>query len=199
MDKTQLIELLKKEKYKEEIVQAFANVKREDFLPDHLKPYAYENMALPIGEGSAVSQPTIIALILELLDVQPNLRVLEIGSGSGYVLALLSELTSSDIYGIEIKANMAAESKGRLAGKPHVHIINKSGYNGLPGKAPFDRILVSAACTKIPKHLLSQLNDHGILVAPVKSDLIKITRSGEKYNEEAYRDKVQFVSMVEED
>src|SRR3989338_8202042 len=101
MEKPELIKYLR-ENFQSKIADAFQKVRREDFLPEHLKPYAYENMALPLEEGSSLSQPKTIAFMIELLELTPNQKILEIGSGSGYVLALLSELIKEGkIYGME--------------------------------------------------------------------------------------------------
>ena len=102
MNKQQLIQELKKEGFSDKILKAFETIKREDFIPEKFKEYAYENESLPIEEGATISQPYTIAFMLNLLELKDNQKILEIGSGSGYVLALINEISkNSEIYGIE--------------------------------------------------------------------------------------------------
>lgn len=118
--------------------------------------------------------------MLSLLDLQPNHKVLEIGSGSGYTLALLSEIVGQgEVYGLEIIKKLAVLSKKRLLQRKRTHIINKEGSVGLAQQAPFDRIIVSAASPDIATiyNLLDQLNEDGIIVAPVKESIFQIKKS----------------------
>jgi len=172
-----LLETLRKKGTPEPIIAAFDKIKRENFVPEHLIGYAYDDMALPVEEGSTLSQPSTVAFMLSLLEPKPESRILEIGSGSGYVLALLSEIASQGkVYGIEILKSLAVVSKSRLADKANVEIFNRDGSNGLPEFAPYDRILISASCPEIPKNLLEQLKDPGIMVAAVKQSIIQIKK-----------------------
>src|SRR3989344_4200873 len=110
MNKTELIEFLKKKGFSEKIVSAFQTVKREDFIPEHSNLYAYEDIAVPLEPGTTISQPSTIAFMLTLLNPQDNQKILEIGSGTGYVLALLSNICpASEIYGLEINKKFATE------------------------------------------------------------------------------------------
>lgn len=169
--------LLRKKGTPENILAAFAKVKREDFVPEHLIGYAYEDMALPVEEGSTLSQPSTIAFMLSLLDVKDGQKILEIGSGSGYVLALLAELNpSGKIYGVEIIKSIAVSSKKRLESSRNIEILNRSGSEGLKEFAPFDRILISAACPQPPMHLVEQLASPGIIAAAVKQSIIQIKK-----------------------
>ena len=177
-----LIESLKKKGYSESTISAFEKVKRENFVPEHLKSYAYEDIALPIESGSTISQPSTIAFMLSLLDLHYGQKVLEIGSGSGYVLSLISEIIKSGkIYGLEINKRLAIKSKELLSKDSNIEIFNKSGSLGFSSLAPFDRIIVSASFSdlRIPLSLSEQLSPNGILIAPVKSSIFKIIKNSD--------------------
>jgi len=231
MNKQQLLELLKAEGFSDDILNAFENVRREDFISEELKKYAYENEPLPIGEGATISQPYTIAFMLELLELDRiklltnnknissfqnkmrdneskiwksnlqeelgeqeqgdnKIKVLEIGSGSGYVLALINELFAlqkidADIYGVEINKELVQKSKLILREFKNIEIINSDGKIGLKEHSPFDRILVSAAFDEMPTWLFGQLNDNGILVVPVKNSIFQIKKiNGEIFKKE---------------
>jgi len=166
MNKTQLIESLKQQGFSKQVLQAFEKVKRQDFILENMKHRAYQDTALPIGYGQTISQPHTIAIMLSLLELKPKQKVLEVGSGCGYVLALINTITSSKVYGIEIVKELADKSKQNLKNY-NVEIYNKNGAQGLSDEALFDRILISAVCEKIPEKLFSQLKENGIIVAPI--------------------------------
>ncbi|MBM3228374.1 protein-L-isoaspartate(D-aspartate) O-methyltransferase [Candidatus Pacearchaeota archaeon] len=169
MNKTQLLEHLKIVGFSSKILDAFSTVGREEFISSELEPQAYEDTALPIGNGQTISQPYTIALMLSELDLKKGQKVLEIGSGSGYVLALISSILgrSGKVFGLEIISKLVKKSKKNLVGYKNTRVYNKNGSLGLPEEAPFDRILISAAVREIPKALLEQLKDNGILIAPI--------------------------------
>jgi protein-L-isoaspartate(D-aspartate) O-methyltransferase len=150
------------------ILATFAQVPREAFVPPELLARAYEDVALPIGLGQTISQPSMIALMLQALGCAPQHRVLEVGSGSGYVLALLSQL-GCEVFGVERHAELAARAPEtlRAIGVTDVVVQEGDGARGLPEHAPFDRILVSAAASAIPEALLAELAEGGRLVMPV--------------------------------
>lgn len=153
-----------------EVEGAFLSVPREEFFPVHLRGHSYEDSAFPIGPGQSVSQPSTIAPMLEMLSAKRGMKVLEVGSGSGYVLALLSKIvgTKGKVFGIEISKDLCGSSRIALKNvKAKATVVQGDGTKGLPSKAPFDRILVSAACPFLPKPLFDQLKDNGIAVAPV--------------------------------
>lgn len=178
MNKQELLDKLKKEKFSEKIINAFEKIKREDFIDKKFEKLAYEDSPLPIGFNQTISQPYTIAFMLDLLDVRDNQKILEIGSGSGYVLALINELGKNlEIYGIERIKEIAEKSRKILKKYENITILNMNGSRGLREKAPFDRILASASADKIPNHLLSQLKPDGILVAPVQESIIKIEKT----------------------
>ena len=190
MDKKQLLMKLKSDNFNEKIINAFEKVKRENFIPSNLKSLAYEDEALPLEKGATISQPYTIAFMLNLLELKSdyayasrdterksNSKILEIGSGSGYVLALLAEISkNSEIYGVEIISSLADKSIKLLSNYRNIKIFNKDGFNGLQENAPFDRILASASAQKIPSHLFKQLKNKGIIVCPVKNSIFQIKK-----------------------
>ena len=184
MNKQQLLKSLKEMGFSEKILDAFSAVKREDFVPPELKDKAYEDTALPIGSGQTISQPYTIAVMLSELDLRKGQKVLELGSGCGYVLALISKIVGNEgkVFGVEIISELAKKSKENLENYNNIKIYNKSGFQGLEEEAPFDRILVSAACRELPEELLGQLKEGGILVLPkgprFEQTLIVLKRKG---------------------
>ena len=149
------------------ILEAFASVPRELFLPEELQAHAYEDRALPIGLEQTISQPSMIALMLAALHCEPRHRVLEVGSGSGYVLALLSQL-GCEVFGVERQAELVERSRSvlRTLGA-HAVVQHADGSAGFQAHAPYDRILISAASESIPDAILSELAEGGRLVAPI--------------------------------
>jgi len=152
------------------VVAAMGEVPRHEFVPPAQTQDAYEDEALPIGHGQTISQPYMVGYMLQQLQVEPEHRVLEVGAGSGYQASLLGRL-ARDVYAIEISpplAERAREVVNRL-GYDNVHIITGDGGLGYAPAAPFDRIIVAAACPTIPQPLIDQLDEGGRLVAPVGS------------------------------
>ena len=176
--KQQLLESLKRHGFPEKIINAFGKVNREEFIPKENKRQTYEDIPLPIGYNQTISQPYTIAFMLNLLDVKNKQKILEVGSGSGYVLALISELNpKGKVFGIERIKELAESSEEKLKQYNNVKVVHENGFLGLEKKAPFDRILVSASAEKIPERLIKQLKKDGILVVPVKHSILKITRN----------------------
>jgi len=160
------------------IIEAFKKIDRADFTLNEYKNEAYVNAPLPIGFGQTISQPYTIAFMLSLLNLEDNQKILEIGSGSGYVLALINELSpDSQIYGVERLGALALKSQKVLKNKENIHIFKKDGYDGLKKYAPYNRILISAAADELPKHLISQLVNRGIMVLPVQNSIFHIKRT----------------------
>ncbi|MBI2452444.1 protein-L-isoaspartate O-methyltransferase [Candidatus Pacearchaeota archaeon] len=196
MEKQQLLNYLKNY-FPEEIIKAFKKVPRENFLPENLKDLAYEDTALPLGYGATISQPYTIAFMLSLLELKKGQKILEIGSGCGYVLALLAEITKSKIYGIEIIKPLAEQSKKTLKKYKNIKVFCKNGFSGFPEKAPFDRILVSASANTFPEHLYSQLKPNGIIVVPVRDSIFQIKKQNGKIKIKEFPGFV-FVNLVNE-
>tara|TARA_B100000315_G_C14476541_1_gene540897 strand:- start:377 stop:991 length:615 start_codon:yes stop_codon:yes gene_type:complete len=179
-----LIESLKEKKFPKEILNAFSKVKRENFIPLNSRKNAYEDTSLPIGEGQTISQPYTITVMLELLKLKKEQKVLEIGSGSGYVLALLSEIVGKKaiVFGVELVKELYEKSKENLRDYENIEVYNRDGNLGLNEKKPFDRILISARTEEIPPALVRQLKDKGIIVAPIGSSYIQSLTSFRKEN-----------------
>ncbi len=205
MEKQQLLQRLKKMGFSKKIINAFSNVKREDFIPEEFGIQAYEDTALPIGQGQTISQPYTIAVMLSELDLKSGQNVLEVGSGSGYVLALISKIIEKKgkVSGLEVVKDLAKKSRESLGlgNYKNAEVYARNGFNGLPEKAPFDRILVSAAVRDIPKALLEQLKDKGILVAPkgprFQQDIVVIQKQGDKFITKSEIPGFIFVPFVE--
>ena len=163
------------------VLAAMRKVPRHLFVPENLIPEAYDDTPLPIGHGQTISQPYIVALMTELLQLSGDEKVLEVGTGSGYQAAVLGEL-AKEVYTIEIVEPLARQAAERLRelGYTNVHVRHGDGYDGWPEQAPFDGIIVTAAPEQIPKPLLEQLKPGGRLVIPVgawSQDLLVVTKS----------------------
>ena len=152
----------------ERLLAAMAKVPRHELVPADQRAVAYANRPLPIGLGQTISQPFIVALMTDFMDVKPGDRVLEIGTGSGYQAAVLAELAGT-VYTIEIVEPLAREAARRLTALGYRNVVAKvgDGYRGWPEHAPFDSIMVTAAPRAVPQPLIEQLKPGGRLVVPV--------------------------------
>jgi protein-L-isoaspartate(D-aspartate) O-methyltransferase len=150
------------------VLEAMGRVPRHAFVPDHLRDEAYDDRPLPIGFGQTISQPFIVALMTDLLDVRPGDVVLEVGTGSGYQAAVLAAL-GAQVYSIEIVPELGRSAGRRLAelGYDNAHTRVGDGYYGWQGPGPFDGIVVTAAASHIPPPLIQQLKPGGRMVIPV--------------------------------
>jgi len=150
------------------VLAAMRKVPRHKLLPETFLAEAYSDYPLPIGQGQTISQPYIVALMTELLQAQPEHRVLEIGTGSGYQAAVLAEIVS-EVYTVEIIESLLEEAKGKLdaAGYTNIYFRCADGGEGWEEQAPFDSIVVTAAAQKIPKLLSAQLKTGGKMVIPI--------------------------------
>ncbi|MBD3219731.1 protein-L-isoaspartate(D-aspartate) O-methyltransferase [bacterium] len=149
------------------VLAAMRAVPRHRFVPDEYRRFAYDDNPLPIGHDQTISQPYIVALMTEALRPQPDDRVLEIGTGSGYQAAVLAEIVA-EVYTIEIVTPLARRSADVLRdlGYANVQVRAGDGYRGWPDQAPFDKIIVTAAPDRVPRPLLDQLAPGGLLVVP---------------------------------
>lgn len=154
------------------ILHAIASVPRHQFVPASMHDEAYEDYPLPIGAGQTISQPSLVALMTQLMRPRPGDRMLEVGTGSGYQAALLSRLVSM-VYSVEILEPLARQASARLhrLGYHNVEVRHGDGYLGWPEHAPFDGIIVTAGASHVPLPLLSQLKPGGRMVIPVGRDL----------------------------
>ncbi len=151
-----------------EVLRVMGSLRRQEFVDDHLKKDAYADHPLPIGEGQTISQPYVVALMTQSLNLSGEERVLEVGTGSGYQAAVLAELVK-EVYTVEIRENLAASAEERLEGLGYtnVNVKNADGYFGWEEHSPFDAIMITAAVNHIPPPLVSQLKDGGKLILPL--------------------------------
>ena len=154
--------------FDERVLKAMGRVPRHEFVPVEVQPYAYENTPLPIGCGKTISQPFMVAVMTDLLDLQPKDTVLEIGTGLGYQAAVLAEL-SGRVYSVEVIDDLAQQALQRLKrqGYTNIEVRVGNGYSGWPEHAPFDKVIVTAAPDLIPPPLIYQLKAGGRMVIPV--------------------------------
>ncbi len=190
-----------------EIIERIRNVPRHLFVDEALSSRAYEDNALPIGQGQTISQPFVVALMTQALlekdgDLLPLTKVLEIGTGCGYQTAVLAPFVKQ-LFSIERVAPLLRETKQRLAelGIGNIRFRHDDGFRGWPGQAPFDGIIVTAAPVKVPEKLLEQLGPGGRLVLPVgpvggEQILYRITRTTNGFEHEKLS-AVSFVPMLE--
>ncbi|MBI5382140.1 MAG: protein-L-isoaspartate(D-aspartate) O-methyltransferase [Opitutae bacterium] len=183
------------------VLRALRKVPRHEFVPLALRREAYADRPLPISQGQTISQPYIVALMSELAQLTAHSRVLEVGTGSGYQSAVLSEIVA-EVFTIEIVPELAARARAELArlGCKNVRLRTGDGYLGWPEAAPFDAIVVTAAPAQIPPPLLAQLKVGGRLVIPVGEpaavqELKVVTRTADGFHEEN-KLQVRFVPMT---
>ena len=183
-----------------QVLKAIANSPRHIFIPEILAHKAYDNTALPIGQGQTISQPYIVAKMSELLlnDYKPK-SILEIGTGSGYQTSILAQLTDN-VFSVERIKSLQFQAKRclRAIDLHNISLKHGDGWQGWASKAPFDAIIVTAGAVSVPQALLEQLVDGGRLVIPVgdKTQILKtITRNGDSYSEEQV-EAVRFVPLV---
>lgn len=186
------------------VVAAMSKVAREDFVPPHLGAFAYDDRPLPIGEGQTISQPYIVAVMIEALKLKSGDSVLEIGTGSGYVAALLSKI-AAEVFTVERIEPLATAAAKRLAdlGYANVHVLHADGTRGWSEHAPYDAILVSAGAPEVPRSLKEQLGIGGRLVIPVgdhahAQELLRLVRVSEQEYQEESLTYVRFVPLVGE-
>ena len=160
--------LIGKNSLDDRVMEAMKQVPRHEFLPADLRYCAYDNGPAPIGSGQTISQPYIVALMSDLLDTKPADIILEVGTGSGYQAAILSQLVKQ-VYSVEIIEDLAKTARKRLnkLGYDNVVVRNEDGYFGWPEHAPYDGVIVTAAAPHIPRPLIDQLQTGARLVIPV--------------------------------
>jgi protein-L-isoaspartate(D-aspartate) O-methyltransferase len=186
--------------HNQRVLAAMKEVPRHLFVPAPYDKSAYEDCPLPIGNGQTISQPFIVALMTELLGLQPTDTVLEIGTGCGYQAAVLATLVQT-VTSIERIPEVVRRAKANLAavGIKNVDVIVGDGTLGFPQNAPYDGIIITAATPSVPRPLIEQLAEGGRLIAPVGGrdiqELIRIIRKGESLNEE-HHGGVRFVPLI---
>ena len=182
------------------VLHVMQQIPRHQFVPPELEKEAYTDRPLPIGESQTISQPYIVALMTQLARVTPESRVLDIGTGSGYQAAVLSELCKQ-VYSIEIIESLAEEARQRLArlGYDNVEVRAGDGYFGWHEKSPFDAIIVAAAPAEIPEPLVDQLAPGGRMVIPVgkqNQDLVVVEKDAQGTTRQWRETPVAFVPMT---
>ncbi|MBI2129298.1 protein-L-isoaspartate(D-aspartate) O-methyltransferase [Candidatus Woesearchaeota archaeon] len=186
--KNQLIKFWKNEKIvkNEKVLEAFKAVPREEFILGGYEHDAYGDYPLPIHAGQTISQPTTVMIMTDALDAKEGQKILEIGTGSGYQAAILSKLAGEKgkVITTEIIKELADFSKNNIKKLKinNIKILHSDGSEGYAKEAPYDRIIVTAACPKIPQPLIDQLKEGGIIVAPVESVLGQEMVKGIKKN-----------------
>jgi protein-L-isoaspartate(D-aspartate) O-methyltransferase len=201
--KIQLLMALRSQGVRDQrVLEAIETVPREIFLEEIFAGRAYDDNALPIACGQTISQPFIVAFMTDRLKLDKRHKVLEIGTGSGYQTAILSQLCRR-VYTIERYRTLAAQAGERFKTLQLTNITQMvgDGAKGWPNQAPFDRIIVTAAASEIPPALLEQLAIGGIMIiplesAPGKQELVRVTRTAEGYDRESLLP-VRFVPLVE--
>ena len=184
----------------ERVLDAMARVPRHEFTAGRYRDQAYEDYPLPIGEGQTISQPYIVALMLEALSLAPTDRVLEVGTGSGYVTALLAEL-AAQVVSLERHTVLADEARELLAhlGYTNVKVMAGDGSHGYPELAPYNAIIVSAAAPGVPDALLAQLAEGGHMIIPVgreESQQLQLIHRSNGQPHTTLRELCRFVPLV---
>jgi protein-L-isoaspartate(D-aspartate) O-methyltransferase len=184
------------------VLEAMRTVPREAFVPERLAEFAYDDTPLPIGEEQTISQPYVVALMVEALELEPDDKVLEIGAGSGYAAAVLCRITR-EVWAIERHESLALQARARMErlGYSNVHIMHGDGTLGWPEHAPYDAIAVAAGGPEIPQALLDQLAEGGRLVIPIGPDprtqsLIRVRRRADGTGVREDLGAVRFVPLI---
>ena len=184
------------------VLEAMRRVPREAFLPDEFAEFAYQDTPLPIEAGQTISQPYIVALMIESVEPRPGDRALEIGTGSGYAAAVLSELVD-EVYTVERHEQLAKLASERLASLEYakVKVLHGDGTLGWPEHAPYDVIIVTAGGPQVPKPLLEQLAIGGRLIIPIGDTsrlqrLVRVTRTSQDRFDDEDLGEVQFVPLI---
>ena len=168
------------------VIEAFRKIPREEFIEKSRREESYGDYPLPIGEGQTISQPTTVAIMTQALELNEGHKVLEVGSGSGYQAAIIAEITGPEgkVITTEIVPELAelAQNNIKKIGLKNVEILLHDGSKGYAKEAPYDRILVAAASPKIPKPLIDQLKEDGIIIIPVGNMLEQAMIKGRKKN-----------------
>ena len=183
------------------VLKAVKQVPRHEFVPQHIRKLAYADRPLPIGEGQTISQPYVVAWMSQLLELEKGMKVLEIGTGSGYQAAVLATM-GVKTYSMEIRPNLAREVKIRLKKLGYkVEVRQGDGYYGWNEHAPFDRVIITAAANHVPRPLLDQLKPGGKLILPLgnvrySQNMTLIEKDSQGKMRTSQHGQVRFVPMV---
>ncbi len=185
----------------ERVLEAINAIPRHAFMDAAFLEHAYEDKAFQIGEGQTISQPYTVAYMSEWLELEPGMKVLEVGTGSGYQASVLAEM-GAKVFTIERFRKLHEKAKQQLyiLGYTGVKMYFGDGYEGIPTHAPYDRIIITAAAKEIPQQLLKQLKTGGIIVLPLGNDadqmMVKMTKTGENDFRKEVGDNFKFVPML---
>jgi protein-L-isoaspartate(D-aspartate) O-methyltransferase len=196
-EKEQLVRKWREQGIGEDILKAFEEVKREEFIDGRLKDEAYIDGPLPIGHGQTISQPTTVIFMINALELKKEDIVLEIGAGSGYNAALIARLCKK-VYTVERISELVENAKKNLekAGIKNVEIIEGDGTLGLKEKAPFDKIIITAACPHFPSPLVEQLKEGGVIIGPVGGMYDQVMVKATKVKGELVRQELGYFRFV---
>ncbi len=199
-----LIQIMKEKGFltNHKVEDAIRKTPRIFFVPKQYKEEAYDDRPIETKSMQTISQPSVVARMTEWLDIKPKMRVLEIGAGSGWQSAIIAKLAYPEtVYTIEKQADLVEFAKNNLknANVKNVQVIHEDGTIGYPKKSPFDRIIITAACKKIPNPLIDQLSDNGLLIAPIGKNTQKLTifqKTNHRIVEKKIEDGYVFVPLV---
>jgi protein-L-isoaspartate(D-aspartate) O-methyltransferase len=182
------------------IIEAFRKVKRENFILPGQKEHAYANYPLPIGKNQTISQPLTVASMTEALKPRKGDKILEIGSGSGYQAAILSEIVGKKgkIITMERIHELFLFAKKNVRNYKNVFVFEGDGTLGYEGEAPYDRIIVTASAPRVPKALFEQLKEKGIIIMPIGDEMFRVTKKNGKMKKE-FLGYYVFVPLIGED
>jgi len=186
-----------------DVIRAMKTVKRHEYVPQQFRSRAYSDRPLSIGQGQTISQPFIVAHMTELLDIDKNDKILEIGTGSGYQAAVLAEITSN-VYSIEIVEELAERARKTLReqGYDNIHLKTGDGYKGWEEHAPFDGIIVTCSPSDVPEPLKEQLAEKGRMVIPVGGAFVQelvVLQKKQGKIKKSHISNVRFVPMVDDE
>lgn len=181
------------------VLEAMRKVPRDEFVRPEDRPFAFEDRAFPVGHGRTVSQPYVVARMIELAGIRPGARVLELGTASGYQTAILAEM-GAEVRTVEAVPDLVRRALERFGGAARVKVRQGDGRDGWPEEAPFQAILIRSAVDQPPVALLRQVADGGRIVAPVGDEtfgqrLVRMTRHGDDWTREEF-DRVRFAPLV---
>ena len=195
----QLVQVLKNKGITDEnVLNAIGTVPRHVFLDSSFLEFAYQDKAFPIGSGQTISQPLTVAMQSQLLNVAKGMKVLEIGTGSGYQACVLAAM-GAKVFTIERQRNLYFKTKQLLAEFPYrINTFLGDGYKGLPTYGPFDRVLITAAAPEIPQDLVNQLKTGGIMVIPLNETMLRLTKQPDGTLMREEFGECKFVPMLKE-
>jgi len=185
--KFQLVDFWKHHfKFRDREIKAFQSIRREDYISEKLKQMAYDDLPLPLLRGKTISQPTTVMMMISALYLQPGEKIFEVGTGSGYHASIIAKLVEpGQVITTEIMPELVVFSRQNIerAGITNIQVFEEDGSKGMPSKAPFDKIIITAACKEFPKELIEQLKPDGLIIGPVGDRNVQEMVLGTKDND----------------